>query len=397
MKREEKGPGDSKQLLAARSWLSSQSQAILDDQIEIARTPAPPFQERARAELVTSKVEPLDLEPELDDIGNVLVPLPPNGSGTDRQPVIIAAHLDTVFEAETPVRIRNVGRRWIGPGIADNARGLAVAISVVRALVQCHVQPRHPIVFAFTVGEEGSGDLRGVKHLFNPESPFRSAEAFIALDGSGLRRIVHRALGSRRYRVSIRGPGGHSWSDWGRANPAHAIGRFIHGVASLELPREPRTTLTVTRLGGGVSVNAIPAECWVDLDLRSESGNVLQTTENRIRKALGAAASAEGARGEGRLTTAVELIGDRPTGRLPASHPLMTTAIKITEALGELPEPAASSTDANVPISLGIPAIALGGGGLSGDAHSEREWFEDTDGAAGALRMVSLLASIAKF
>ncbi len=272
-----------------------------------------------------------------------------------------------------------------------------MAISVVRALVQCHVQPRHPIVFAFTVGEEGSGDLRGVKHLFHPESPFRSAEAFIALDGSGLRRIVHRALGSRRYRVSVRGPGGHSWSDWGRANPAHAIARFIHGVASLELPREPRTTLTVTRLGGGISVNAIPAQCWVDLDLRSESGDVPQTTENRIRKALGAAASAEGARGQGRLTTAVELIGDRPTGRLPASHPLMTTAIKITEALGELPEPAASSTDANVPISLGIPAIALGGGGLSGDAHSEREWFEDTDGAAGALRMVSLLASIAKF
>ncbi len=384
-------------LAAASSWLSEQGEATLLEQIEIARTPAPPFQEAARSALIAEKLESAGLEPELDEIGNLLAAFPAGRIPVDRPPVIIAAHVDTVFTADTVIEIRQEGERWVGPGCTDNARGIAVSLAVLRALIHSDARPQQPLLFAFTVGEEGAGDLRGVKHLFREESPLRSTPAFIAVDGSGLRRIIHHALGSRRFRIILRGPGGHSWTDWGRVNPANALAELIHHLSSLALPDQPRTTLTVARLGGGRSINAIPAEAWVELDLRSEVDDALDNIESEIRTAIRSCLAAEERRHQGSLSFEVEVIGIRPAGRMPDGHPLVRAAERATRALGEEPQFAVSSTDANVPMALGVPAIAIGGGGRSGDTHTENEWFENTDGAAGPLRLLSLLATVARF
>lgn len=381
----------------ARDWLKEQGEAILAEQIEIARTPAPPFGEGGRASLIASRLQAFGMAAESDDVGNLLAVYPPSGDGAGRTSVIVAAHMDTVFGPDTPIRIRQSGRRWVGAGVADNARGLAVSLGVLRALVQGGVQPERPLVFAFTVGEEGSGDLRGVKHLMRPGTPLREAAAFIAVDGSGLRRIIHRGLGVRRYRIAVRGPGGHSWNHWGRPNPAHVIGDLIHHLARVRIPSRPRTTLTVARLGGGTSINSIPTECWAEVDLRSESPIALEEGEAAVRESIRRSVAAEARRARDGLEVSIAIIGERPAGELSLDHPLVQSATEATRDLGEDPEPAISSTDANVPLALGMPAIALGGGGASGDTHTENEWFENTDGAAGALRILSVLAATAGF
>ncbi len=380
----------------ARAWLDDQGTAILKEQVEIAAVPSPPFQESVRAEAIASRLASIDLAPHLDDVGNLVTTFP-STTDFDESPIVVATHIDTVFGPDTKIDIRSEGHRWVGPGITDNARGIAVALAVLRALQRAGIQPRHPILFAFTVGEEGRGDLRGVKHLFRDGSPLLDAAAFIAVDGSGLNRIIHRALGSQRFHISATGAGGHSWTDWGRSNPANAIGEFIQRLTEIRLSEEPRTTLTVARLGGGSSINAIPAESWVELDLRSESADIIQATESHVREALRAAVAAEEARGDGQLTVAVEPIGERPAGILATSHPLVQAAALASRSAGAAPQFTSSSTDANVPMSLGIPSIAIGGGGASGDTHTEREWFVDSDGGAGAVRLLDTLAAVAEF
>jgi acetylornithine deacetylase/succinyl-diaminopimelate desuccinylase-like protein len=393
--REPTQPGEGERIEIARAWLRERGDSIAAEQVELARIPAPPFGESERAVAVAAKLRELGAEPELDEIGNLLVRYR-LGSET-RDPVIVAAHLDTVFGLDTPVEIRRAAGLWTGPGIADNARGLAVTLAVLRSLVHSAARPDHPIVFAFTVGEEGPGDLRGVKHLLRAGSPLQAATAFIAVDGSGLHRIIHHALGSRRFRITVSGPGGHSWTDWGRVNPANAIAELVQRLLEIDLPRDPQTTLTVARLGGGTSINAIPAEAWLELDVRSQANELLRSIELRIHDALASSVATERSRAEGPLGTELELIGERPAGSLPVEHPLVQAADAATRALGVEPEFAVSSTDANVPQALGIPAIALGGGGRSGDTHTVNEWFEDTDGAAGALRLLSVLSAIARF
>jgi acetylornithine deacetylase/succinyl-diaminopimelate desuccinylase-like protein len=396
----ERGPGPptfTEDLDRAHAWLSTQGESILREQIELARVPAPPFDEHRRSELIAGKLRQLGFDPELDEIGNVLAWLPGRTQTGGAPPVILAAHMDTIFGPEITIAIRREGSRWVGPGTTDNARGLAVVLALARALVRAEVQSAHPILFAFTVGEEGRGDLRGVKHLFAQHSPLRAARAFIAVDGGGLRRIIHHALGSRRFRISVRGAGGHSWTDWGRCNPAAAIGELIHRLCELPLPERPRTTLTVARLGGGTSINAIPAESWLELDLRSEADEALHVAEASIREAVRNSLAAEQRRAEGPLTADIRIIGERPGGKLAISNPLVQAAVSATRAAGVEPEYAVSSTDANVPMALGIPSIAVGGGGDSGDTHTENEWFQDTDGAAGALRLFSILANATRF
>ena len=199
------------------------------------------------------------------------------------------------------------------------------------------------------------------------------------------------------FRVEVHGPGGHSWADWGRPNPAHVIGQLAQRLSQVELSRDPRATLTVARLGGGTSVNAIPSENWLELDMRSESPAELDRVEAQFRSQLAQSVAAEEDRAGGKLRARIERIGERPAGKLPSSHPLIEAANEATTVLGRDPEASVSSTDANVPLALGIPAIAIGGGGQSGDTHTVNEWFEDTDGADGALRALSLLAKIARF
>jgi acetylornithine deacetylase/succinyl-diaminopimelate desuccinylase-like protein len=380
-------------LAPARDWLRGNAETIVEDQIEIARCAAPPFNEQKRAELVADRIAALNLRFDFDEVGNLLSYLPTATNG-EYLPLIIAAHLDSVFGSDVRIDIRGEGSRWIGPGVSDNARGIAVALAVARSLVHTGARLPFRTVLAFTVGEEGPGDLRGVKHLFRQGSPLNPARAFIAVDGGGLRRIICRALGIRRYRVRVRGPGGHSWTNWGRTNPAAAVGRFMAGIRDLELPDEPRTTLTAARHGGGTSINAIPEESWVELDLRSEAASQLEAVQKRLHEVLEISLAEERRGREGDLTADWELIGERPAARMASDEPLVVACREATRAVGIEPEYAVSSTDANVPMALGIPSIAIGGGGRSGDTHTEHEWFEDTDGAAGALRLLHILSAL---
>jgi acetylornithine deacetylase/succinyl-diaminopimelate desuccinylase-like protein len=394
---EENRSFETEALRRARDRLATQADSMLEEQIELARVPAPPFHERERSEVIAAKLGRLGVGHELDSVGNLLAWFPNASRSSHPSPIVVATHVDTVFGPETSIDIRPQGSRWVGPGITDNARGLAVALAVLRALIHADVRPQRPILFVFTVGEEGPGDLRGVKQLFADASPLRDAAAFIAVDGSGLRRIIHRALGSRRFRITIRGAGGHSWTDWGRSNPANAIGEFIHRIAELDLPKQPRTVLTAARHGGGTSINAIPDQSWVELDLRSEDNALIEVTEAQLREALQASVAAEEARAEGLLNVSFELIGERPAGALDTSHSLVQAAVTATLALDVDPQYAVSSTDANVPLALGIPSIAIGGGGESGDTHTVNEWFRDADGAAGAIRLLAILSRMTGF
>lgn len=382
---------------AARARVLALDEDAFQKQLEIVQIAAPPFAEETRGRFVAAEFARIGLShPHRDDEGNVLARLEP-ADGADSEPVVVAAHLDTVFPETTDLRLRRQGRRVYAPGIADNARGLAAMLVLARALVECGVRPRRPIVFVGTVGEEGIGDLRGVKHLFREESPLRQAAGFISLDGSGVRRVVHRAIGARRLRATATGPGGHSWSDWGVPNPLHALGSAIHDIQRVDLRASAISTVTVARVAGGTSVNAIPDEAWLELDMRSEEPAALARIEADVRRAL--ASAVDGVNRMRRPESAplelrVEVIGDRPSGAIPETADLVQAAIAATRAVGARPELAASSTDANVPIALGIPAVTLGAGGESGGIHTTEEWFSNRDGGKGLERgLLTLLAA----
>ena len=380
----------------ARAAIQAGDAGTLAEQIRIVEIPAPTGQEGERAAYVAGRFRECGLERlTTDDVGNVIAWAPGSGDGA---PVVVSAHLDTVFAAEVPLAPRRQGSRVSAPGIADNARGLA-ALLTLAGIVSRHPLPlASRVAFVATVGEEGAGDLRGARRIFRGDGPFADASAFIALDGSGLRRIVHRGVGSRRLRATIRGPGGHSWSDWGAANPVHALGAAITSLAALSLPETPAATLTVARIGGGSSINAIPESAWLEVDARSEATTELDRIEAECRKLIGRAVGVEndGRRaGTEPLTAAKEVIGDRPAGETPPDHPLVCAAQRATRSVGARPELVASSTDANIPMSLGIPAITLGAGGRSGGIHTLDEWYDNKGGALGVERALVLLAEMA--
>lgn len=384
-------------LRAARRHLERADEATLARQIELSSIAAPTGGEGTRAARVTALLRGIGLAPITDAAGNVTA-LWDGGRGTGdaSPPVVVAAHLDTVFGPEVDVAVRRRGTRLEGPGISDNARGLAALIGLAEAMVTARLAPRSPVLFAATVGEEGAGDLRGAKHLV--QAARQRPAAFIALDGAGMSRIVHRGLGSRRYHVAYRGPGGHSWAAFGVVNPASAVGRAATLLAELPLPQTPRTTCAVVRIGGGTGLNSIPQEAWLDLDLRSESADALAQLDQGAQEAIARAAAEEDRRrtpGTPRLTTATALVGDRPSGVTPRAHPLVQAALAATRALGVEPELAAASTDANVAIAQGIPGIALGAGGQAGDQHLPTEWYDNTEGPLGLVRALLVTAAIA--
>jgi len=388
---------DSEGLQRARERIRELDGRTLDRQIEIAQIPAPSGEEGARGRHVAERFIDFGLaDVHADEVGNVLGRLDASDGGA--APLLVTAHLDTVFAAGTDLTVRRFNGRVAVPGIADNARGLAGLLSIAEVLAADGPRVPRPLVFVATVGEEGAGDLRGVKHIFREGSPFRKAHAFLSLDGSGIRRIVHRAVGSRRLRVRVAGPGGHSWSDWGLANPIHAAARAIAALMAIELPSSPRTTLTVARVAGGTSINTIPAEAWFEVDLRSEGTEPIRRLERQIRQRV-ARAIAEENRGRRRRSPSLECdwipIGDRPGGILPESAPLVRAAAAVTRELGEEPEMVASSTDSNVPLSLGIPAVTIGVGGESGGIHTVGEWYSDAGGAAGLERALLLVLASA--
>ncbi|HSY84197.1 MAG TPA: M20/M25/M40 family metallo-hydrolase [Gemmatimonadaceae bacterium] len=377
----------------ARRRMTARDAAIVRVQVAVSEIAAPTGEEQRRAAWIARRFTALGLSDiRSDAAGNVIG----RRRGVRALPAVaVCAHLDTVFPRGTAVRVRQDGELLLGPGIGDNGRGLAAMLALAEEIDGVRLKMDRPIDFVATTGEEGTGDLRGAKAFFRSREDVASA---IALDGAGDERIVHRGLGSRRYRIVYRGPGGHSWAAFGVVNPVHAAGTAIAKLASIIVPREPRTTLSVGRVGGGIAVNAIADEAWLEVDLRSTTVRMLDRYEREVRLAVRAAEIEENARratGSPPLSCAVELIGDRPCGDVPADHPLVLSAVDATRLIGREPELSTASTDANVPISLGVPAIAIGAGGRGGDAHTPSEWFDNTSGTIGLARALTIVVAAA--
>lgn len=349
--------------------------------IELTEIPAPPFKERERAERVARKLREAGMKDvRIDEVGNVLTRLAGTAGG---RTVALVAHLDTVFPEGTDVTVHRKGYRLLAPGIGDDTRGLVLLLEVVRAMVQSGVKTRDDVLFVASVGEEGLGDLRGVKHLFRKGAP--AIDELIAIDGGSTERVLNQAIGSHRYRITFKGPGGHSWGAFGLGNPAHALARaitYFDDEASELVIGGPKTTYNVGRIGGGTSVNAIPFENWAEVDLRSEDPEHLEKIDAILHQAVQRALADENqlSRRGPALTVDVELIGDRPSGAIGPENPLIQRAFAATRFVGAEPELEAGSTDSNVPISLGIPATTIGRGGDGEGAHSLHEWWSNRDG-----------------
>lgn len=380
-------------LAAAVARIREDEPSVLDEQRQLCEVPAPPFGEAARAAVVRARFEALGLTGvRLDAAGNVLGERP----GLAPHPhLVLSAHLDTVFPQGTPVETTRTGAVLRGPGIADDCRGLAVMLAVIRALDAAHVRTGGTITFVATVGEEGLGDLRGVKHLF--EERREKVDAFVSVDGAGM-GITRTAVGSLRYRVTFSGSGGHSYGDFGIANPMHAMGRAIARLADLPVPRAPRTTFNVGRIGGGTSVNAIASSVWMEVDLRSSDPAALRGLDAGFAAALAAAVAEENRRGSGGPGVAVDTqaIGNRPGGSTAARAPIVAAAMSVTAALGGSAVPGEGSTDANIPISLGVPAITIGGGGSAEGTHTSAETFDSTDSWRGTARALLLAVAVTR-
>ena len=372
----------------ALRFFETNAAEITEEQIRICSVPAPSFGEHERAESFANRFRELGLnDVSIDEEGNCLG----LWHGTSSTPlIIVSAHLDTVFAEGTDCTVRRDGERLWGPGIADDGCGLIALIAIIQALRAARIKTTGSILFVGTVGEEGEGNLRGVRHLLTRGSwAKRKIDAFISFDGPGVDRITNRALGSRRYRVEFTGPGGHSWGDFGLPNPVHAAGRAISRLAAYPVPKDPRTTFNVGSIAGGTSVNAIPTNATMEVDLRSAADAELRRLDAFFRRAMKEALDEEnGVRrpGDPPLKLQLDLIGERPSGDTPASSPLVKLAIESTKLIGVEPRLDQSSTDSNLPISLGIPAITLGAGGTAGASHTLAEWFEPRDRDKGLKR-----------
>jgi tripeptide aminopeptidase len=368
--------------------------SLIEEQIRFCQVPAPPFGEAARGQVLKDAFERAGLQHvRIDRAGNVLGDHP----GVSPQPrLVVSAHLDTVFPEGTDVTVRREGGRLHGAGIADNCRGLAVLMAIARALTSGAAPTTGPVTLVADVGEEGLGDLRGMKALFG-ETMKGEIDRFVSIDGAGS-DIVFRSVGSHRYRVTFHGPGGHSFGAFGLANPAGALGRAIAKIQELRVPRDPRTTFNVGRIGGGTSVNAIPSEAWMELDLRSSDASALADLDAHAQAAIDDAVREENGRwGRARaITVQRQLVGDRPAGQIPADAPIVQTAVAVSEALGIDPRFGEGSTDANLPMSLGIPAITIGGGGSASGGHSLEETFDPSDSWRGTQRAILLTLALAR-
>lgn len=344
----------------------------VQEQLEITEIPAPPFQEQRRAEDYARRLQALGLpDTYIDDEGNVVAVRPGTGDG----PVLlVAAHLDTVFpeSVDTTVELRD--GRYYAPGIGDDTRGLAALLSVIDVLQSTGIETVGTLIFSGNVGEEGRGDLRGVKALFRD---LDQVDGFISVDGVRLTRITTGGTGSRRYEFIFRGPGGHSFGAFGLPSAIHAMGRAIASISEFQTPRFPKTTFTVGTVTGGTSVNSIAAEATFAIDMRSNDPGALTLLERNAKQAALSAVAEENSRWNSDLISVeFKLIGDRPVGRTPSTSPIVQVAALAFDELGiEIDGLGISSTDSNVPMSLGIPAITIAGGGEGGAAHSPGEWF----------------------
>ena len=369
----------------------------LEQQIQLTEIEAPPFKEQRRAEDLVRRFRALGFQNvRIDAEGNVIAERAGSASGPV---VVISGHLDTVFPSGTDVRVRREGSRILAPGIGDDGRGLAVVLTVARAFQTLRIPTNATVLFIGTVGEEGQGNLRGVRHLFERELAGRVGY-FISVDGTG-DDVVSAAVGSNRYKVSFKGPGGHSYGAFGMPNPAHALGRAVAAIADLQVPTQPKTTFSVSVLSGGTSVNSIPFEVAMEIDMRSEQPAELADLDARFRAAVAKAVADEKARwprSNAELVAQIDTIGIRPAGAQPDTAPIVVAALAASRALGLNSTTEASSTDANIPMNMGIPAITIDGGGRGGASHAPEEWYEDTadsyKGPQWAALIVAMLAGL---
>ena len=380
---------------AALDHIEATDEQTMADLRMLTEIPAPPFMEEERGRAFLARLQEIGVDSAwVDEEGNVIGLRRGTGGG---EVLALAGHLDTVFPEGTDVSITQRGDTLFAPGIADDTRGLATILAVLRAMNEADVRTAGDILFIGNVGEEGVGDLRGMKHLFREGGP--RIDAFISVDGTGSDGITHMGLGSHRYRITFHGPGGHSWGAFGLANPHHALGRairYFQDGADPYVRHAPfRTSYNVGVIGGGTSVNSVPFESWMEIDMRSEGDETLEAVDAILQGAVQRALAEENAlrqRGEP-LTAEVEMIGDRPSGVPPEDDPFVQRAVAVTEILGGEPRLGRSSTDSNIPISLGIPAITIGGGGVGQAAHSLDELFINRDGPVGVQRVMLIALS----
>jgi tripeptide aminopeptidase len=380
-------------VLAAREWLASQAEWITERQIELTEIPAPPFGEARRARALRHILESAGWKPRMDEAGNVIAESPAAGQGDI---VLLSAHLDTALSVHGPIRVRREGSRLYAPGISDNGAGLAAIVAVASAILHSGLKTQRGLAFAGNVGEEGEGNLRGMRALVAHYG--KRLHAAIVVDSASPTRIATIGVASRRIEATVIGPGGHSWADAGTPNPIHAIARSISRMVAVPLPAIPPTTLNVTVIEGGTAINAIPARASVKIDLRSEADEELDRLESEVRRAidLGALAERESARRSGpAMTVECRSLGSRPGGRLPSDSPLLAAIREVDSYLGIRSECMAASTDANVPLSLGIPAICIGAGGSGGRAHTEEEWYDSAGRQVGLERVLLALLLVA--
>ena len=385
------GLAENARVQVALDWFQKNLTWIDEQQIHLTEIPAPSFQEERRAAAVTELLTAAGLTVHSDKLGNVIGELP---GATDKEMVLVAAHLDTVFPAGTPVTVRREGERLLAPGISDNGTGLAGLVALAKAIQAAHILPQRTVLFAANVGEEGEGNLRGMRALIDGYR--MKLRAVIVLDGSGTDHVTTKALASRRMEVVITGPGGHSWSDFGMPNPINALVRGGLRFINTKVPTSPRTTFNLGQVEGGTSVNSIPHEARLKVDLRSESEDEIVRMEIAFRESMGAGVKDEmdnaRDRSKGKLEWKINVLGSRPGGELSAGSPLLAALRSSDDYVGNHSRIERSSTDANIPLSLGIDAIAIGAGGNGGGAHSLQEWYEPAERELGLKRaLLSLL------
>ena len=386
---------------SAFTWLRAQEPQFAQWQLELARIAAPPFGETARGQWLKDKFGELGLESVYsDEVGNVFGTHPGYGHGH----VSLSAHLDTVFPAGTPLNIRQQGGRLYGPGVSDNCAGVTAMLAIVAAVRALGIRHALPFLFIGNVGEEGEGDLRGMRHIFSQPRWKDQIHYSLVLDGAGSDTIVAEALGSRRFEVIVRGPGGHSWSDFGAPNPIVVLARAVQAFAQTPVPASPKTTFNVGVIRGGTSVNSIPESASMRVDIRSTSMAEMERLERALRQALDQAVEQESQGTEARtaarrrpfgLSSEVVVIGNRPAGELYPNARILQVIRAVDVQLGNAAQVQRASTDANIPLSLGLEAIAIGGGGTGGGAHTLQEWFDCSGRELGLKRILLTLLGLA--
>ncbi len=389
------------EIRSAFNWFRTQEPQLAHWQLEMARIAAPPFGETARGVWLAERFRELGLDDvRVDDVGNVFGIHP----GFGRRYVALSAHIDTVFPAGTPLNVRPQGTRLYGPGVSDNGAGVTAMLAVVALLRSVRVRHALPFLFIGNVGEEGEGDLRGMRHIFATPRWKDSIAYSLILDGAGSDTIVAEALGSRRFEVIVRGPGGHSWSDFGAPNPIVILARAIQNFCQTPVSTSPKSTFNIGVIRGGTSVNSIPESASMRVDLRSTSSTELERLERSLRVCLDQSVEAEQRASEGRgapqrkthaVTCEVVVIGDRPAGELEQNARILQVVRAVDSQLGNVAQVQRASTDANIPLSMGREAVAIGGGGSGGGAHTLQEWFDCSGRELGLKRILLTMLTLA--